>query len=136
MNIRDIPEDERPVEKGISMGMGALSNPELIAILLGSGNREKSAIGLAEEIIASDKAGIGYLSELTPEELMEFTGVGEKKAARITAAIELGKRISTKPKAEALISESECKGTTFFSYMQIFFYFLCIFCISECNLFL
>ena len=106
MNIKDIPMDERPIEKGISMGIATLSNSELIAILLGSGTREKSAIGLAEEIIASDKAGIGYLSELTPEELMEFSGVGEKKAARIAAAVELGKRISTKPKGKKIRIEN------------------------------
>lgn len=96
--MKNIPEEERPVEKSISKGIESLSNSEILAVLLGSGTKEKSAIGLAEDIIASDVNGIAYLAEITPEELMKFQGVGEMKAARITAAIELGKRISTRPK--------------------------------------
>lgn len=106
MNMKDIPEEERPVEKSISMGVGTLSNSELVAVLLGSGNREKSAIGLAEEIISSDSNGICFLAEATASELMNFSGVGEKKAARLVAAIELGKRISTKPKDKRIKIES------------------------------
>lgn len=95
MKIKNLPPTERPVEKCISYGIESLSNYELLAILLGSGNREKSAIGLAEEIIARDKSGIRYLMDTSIEELMQISGVGEKKAARIAAALELGKRISS-----------------------------------------
>lgn len=94
MNILELPASERPVEKVMSMGVGSLSNSELLAVILGSGAREKSAIHLAEEIISKNADGISYLAESSAEELMEVNGVGEKKAARILCAVELGKRIS------------------------------------------
>ena len=97
MKIKSLPQDERPVEKTMSQGVGTLSNSELLAVLLGTGTREKSAIGLAEDIIASDSRGISWLAESSAEELMRLNGVGRFKAARIMAAVELGKRISAAP---------------------------------------
>ena len=55
MKIKALPESERPVEKTIRCGVSALSNSELVAILLGSGTRDKSAIGLAEDIISRER---------------------------------------------------------------------------------
>jgi len=100
MKIKSLPQSERPVEKSMSQGIGRLSNPELLAILLGTGTREKSAIGLAEDIIAADRRGISYLAESSVEELMKINGVGQFKAARVMAAVELGKRISTSPRSK------------------------------------
>lgn len=97
MKIKSLPRDERPVEKSISQGVGRLSNSELLAILLGTGNRGKSAIGLAEDIISADSRGISWLSESSAEELMKINGVGRFKAARVMAAVELGRRISSIP---------------------------------------
>lgn len=97
MKIKSLPQDERPVEKSISQGTGSLSNAELLAILLGTGTRTKSAIGLAEDIISADSRGISWLAESSAEELMEINGVGRFKAARIMAAMELGRRISAIP---------------------------------------
>ena len=98
MKIKALPESERPVEKTIRCGVSALSNSELVAILLGSGTRDKSAIGLAEDIISRDSKGISYLAESSAQELMSVNGVGRSKAARVLAAVELGKRISTAPR--------------------------------------
>lgn len=106
MKIKALPKDERPVEKAISKGASALSNSEILAILLGSGTREKSAIGLAEDIIAKDKSGISYLTESSVQELMSISGIGQSKAARLIAAVELGKRISTAPRAKRMGVES------------------------------
>ena len=97
MKIKSLPRDERPVEKSISQGVGRLSNSELLAILLGTGTREKSAIGLAEDIISADSRGISWLAESSAEELMKINGVGRFKAARILAAAEFGRRISSVP---------------------------------------
>ena len=106
MKIKSLPRDERPVEKTLCKGASALSNSELLAILLGSGTRDKSAIGLAEDIISKDKAGISYLAESSVQELMSISGIGQSKAARIMAAVELGKRISTAPRVKRMGVES------------------------------
>lgn len=106
MKIKALPRSERPVEKTITKGAAALSNSELLAILLGSGTREKSAIGLAEDIISKDKSGISYLAESSVQELMSINGVGQSKAARVVAAVELGKRISTAPRVKRMGVES------------------------------
>lgn len=94
MKIKSLPETERPIEKSIYEGVERLSNTELLAVLLSSGTREKSAIGLAEDIISHSPEGISYLACCSHEELMKISGVGPAKAARIIAAVELGKRIS------------------------------------------
>ena len=65
--------------------------------MINSGTREKSAVALAEEILAQDRSGIGYLRESSVQELMNIKGIGSSKAARIMAAVELGKRIASTP---------------------------------------
>ncbi len=102
MKIKELPREERPVEKSLIQGVSVLSNPELIAVLLGSGTKDKSAIRIAEEILATEERGITYLAESVPEELMRISGVGEKKAARLMAAVELGKRISSQPREKKI----------------------------------
>lgn len=119
MKIKMLPQEERPVEKVMFKGVSCLSNAELIAILLGSGTREKSAIGLAEEILTADSSGISYLTECSMQELMKINGVGIIKAARIMAGIELGKRISAKPKERKIqIHASEDVANLFMEDMR------------------
>lgn len=96
MKIKALPEEERPMEKGLYLGMECLSNTELLALLINSGTREKSAIALAQEVIGQGE-GIFRLRELSPQELMAIPGIGRGKAARILAALELGKRVSARP---------------------------------------
>lgn len=102
MKIKMLPQEERPVEKAVFSGVSALTNTELMAVLLGSGNKEKSAIGLAEEILSCSDEGITYLAGMSVHELMKINGVGETKAVRLLAGIELGRRISAKPKEKRL----------------------------------
>lgn len=107
MKIKTLPQYERPVEKCLSSGVESLSNGELIALLINSGTREKSAVDLAEEVLAKDESGIGYLRESSPEELMTVKGIGGSKAARIMAAVELGKRIASRPVQKGMKIEDD-----------------------------
>ena len=93
MKIKELPPCERPVEKLFSHGKAALSNAELIGVLLGSGTSEVSAVSLAENVI-SLAGGLRGLSELDCEELTGIRGIGPKKAASIVCAMELARRVS------------------------------------------
>lgn len=92
--IKDLPLNERPREKLYRYGVKSLSNSELIAVIIRTGNKGDTAIQLAERIISLDDRGIGFLSDATIEELTDVKGIGNCKAAQLLAAIELGKRIS------------------------------------------
>lgn len=96
MKIKALPAEERPMEKGLYQGMEVLSNTELLALVINSGTKQQSAIGLAEDIICRS-GSIAALRDLSAQELMEIPGIGPGKASRILAALELGKRISAKP---------------------------------------
>lgn len=100
--IRNLPSEERPREKLIQHGAESLSNPELLAILIGSGTKEVSAIMLANRILALEEEGISYLTNCLPEELSGIPGMGMAKSCQIIAAIELGKRIATRPKGKRI----------------------------------
>ena len=92
--IKDLPISERPREKLYSQGVEALSNAELLAIIIRTGSREDTAIDLARRILSLDNRGIAHLSDVTIEELMEVKGIGDSKACQIIAAIEIGKRLN------------------------------------------
>ena len=100
--IKELPSEERPREKLIQYGADTLSNTELLAILIGSGTKEVSAIMLANRILALEEEGISYLTNCLPEELSGIPGMGMAKSCQIIAAIELGKRIATKPKEKRI----------------------------------
>lgn len=92
ISIKNWKADDRPREKLFSKGCTALSDAELVAILIGSGNREESAVGLAKRILASVENNLQALAKLSVEDLMVFKGIGEAKAISIVTALELGKR--------------------------------------------
>ena len=92
--IKELPSTERPREKLYIHGPQALSNEELIAILIRTGDKNNSAIDLARQVLSKDERGLVYLRDTTLQELMDTKGIGECKAAQILAAIEIGKRIS------------------------------------------
>ncbi len=91
-SIKEWAADDRPREKMLSKGKKALSDAELIAILLGSGSNDKSAVELAREMLSDNHGSLAMLSRLNTKELMRYKGVGEAKAVCITAALELGNR--------------------------------------------
>lgn len=89
--ITDWAEDDRPREKLMLKGKSALSDAELIAILIGSGSRNESAVDLSKRILVS-AGGINSLAKLSVSQLTKFKGIGEAKAITIIAALELGRR--------------------------------------------
>jgi DNA repair protein RadC len=98
ITIKELPADERPREKLLRYGCQFLSNGELLAILIGTGTRDRSALSVAERILAMEETGISYLTDCTPEELCRIEGMGIAKSCKVVAAIELGKRIAQRPR--------------------------------------
>jgi DNA repair protein RadC len=92
LTIKSWALDDRPREKLIAKGKLALSDAELIAILIGSGNRQESAVDLSKRILNSVDGNINNLAKLSIEKLTTFKGIGEAKAISIITALELGKR--------------------------------------------
>ena len=90
--IKAWAEDDRPREKLLLKGRSALSDAELLAILMGSGSKNESAVDLAKRILRQSNDNLIELSRLGVSELIKFKGVGEAKAISIIAAMELGKR--------------------------------------------
>jgi DNA repair protein RadC len=90
MSIRDWPEGERPREKLLARGCAALSDAELLALLLGSGSRGKDAVALGRELLANAGSLGGLLGQ--PEQQLRANGLGPAKRARIVAALELARR--------------------------------------------
>ena len=86
-------QDDRPREKLINHGKKTLSDAELIAIILGSGSRNESAVQLSQRILASLSNNLFNLSRLSLADLSKFKGVGHAKAAGLLAALELGSRV-------------------------------------------
>lgn len=91
--ISDLPESERPREKMYKMGPKALSNAELLAIILRTGIKNQSALNLAYKILSKHN-GLRFLVNTTVEELSQIDGIGLAKATQLMAAAELGRRIS------------------------------------------
>jgi DNA repair protein RadC len=95
MHIKELPASERPREKMLYYGAGSLSNSELLALVLRTGTGEKSAVQLAEELIAYADANIGTLGAAEVRELTQIGGVGEAKACSVVAAMELSRRMTS-----------------------------------------
>jgi DNA repair protein RadC len=91
-SIKNWSEDERPREKLLQKGASSLSDSELMGILISSGNKEKSAIDLAREVLALAHNNLRELGRLSVTELQKIKGIGEAKAITIAAAMELGRR--------------------------------------------
>lgn len=104
--INQWAEDDRPREKFLIKGKSSLSDSELLAILIGSGSRNESAVQLCQRILASANNNLNYLSRLSVQQLMQFKGVGEAKAISIASALELGKRRQNESASELKIITS------------------------------
>jgi len=91
-SIKNWSQDDQPREKLRDKGKAALSDAELVAILIGSGSRNESAVDLCKRILASVNNNLNELGKLSLKQLMDFKGIGEAKAISIAAAMELGRR--------------------------------------------
>ncbi|WP_028122645.1 RadC family protein [Epilithonimonas tenax] len=94
MNLKSLAEDDRPREKFLLKGKSAVSDSELLAIIMGSGNRDESAVELARRILNSVENNWHRLSQLSLQDLMKYKGIGEAKAISIVTALEIGNRRS------------------------------------------
>lgn len=92
LGIKSWAEEDRPREKLLLKGKQNLTDAELLAIVLGSGSRNETAVGLAQRMMGSVENNLEKLSRLTLKELMTFKGVGEAKAITLAAVMELGRR--------------------------------------------
>ena len=121
MIIRELPTEERPREKLISLGSSVVSNAELLAILIGTGTKDRSALDLATALLAAEEDGLGNLAGSTPEEICRISGMGIAKACRIIAAFELGRRLATRPlPGRVLITSPDSIADLFMEEMRYY----------------
>lgn len=92
LTIKQWNEEDRPREKLVLKGINSLSDAELIAILIGSGNRKESAVELSKKILSHFNNNLNQLAKTTLNDLQKFNGIGEAKAISIITALEIGKR--------------------------------------------
>lgn len=114
-SIKNWSQDDQPREKLRDKGKSALSDAELVAILIGSGNREESAVALCKRILAGVDNNLSELGKLSIKQLMAFKGIGEAKAIGIVAALELGRR---RRGEEALVKKKITSSVSVFELMQ------------------
>ena len=114
-SIKDWSEDDRPREKLLAKGRSVLSDAELVALLISSGNRNESAVALSKRILAASENNLVELGKLSIPDLMQFNGIGEAKAVAIAAALELGRRRSG---GAALSRKQISSSTSVFEILQ------------------
>lgn len=114
-SIKNWSQDDQPREKLRDKGKAALSDAELVAILIGSGSRDESAVTLCQRILASVDNNLSELGKLSIKQLMDFKGIGEAKAITIAAALELGRR---RRGEEALNKKKITSSASVFELMQ------------------
>jgi DNA repair protein RadC len=114
-SIKNWSQDDQPREKLLYKGKSTLSDAELVAILIGSGNREESAVALCKRILASVDNNLSQLGKLSIRQLTEFKGIGEAKAITIIAALELGRR---RRGEDALENDKITSSKSVFEMMQ------------------
>ena len=92
LSIKQWAEEDRPREKMLKLGLAALSNAELMAILIGSGNTSESAVELSRRILSDFKNNLDAIGKSSVDQLTAYNGIGEAKSINILAALELGRR--------------------------------------------
>lgn len=105
--IKKLPENMRPREKLLRSGETALSDAELLAILIKEGTSGLSALELAQQILAAHEGSLRFLRDASIEELTCHPGIGPAKAALLKAAVEIGRRISTDVKQKLVIKSPD-----------------------------
>lgn len=105
-SIKNWALDDRPREKLLAKGAAALSNSELLAILLNNGSKNKSAVEMAREILKIGNDNLNELGKLTLSDFKQVKGVGQAKSIIIAAALELGRRRQASPTLEKIVVRS------------------------------
>lgn len=119
MSIKFLAKDDRPREKFLQKGKSSLSDSELLAIVMGSGNKDETAVELARRILSSVGNNWDALSLLSIKDLMKFKGIGEVKALSIITALEIGRRRMRQEISEkTTISNSNNAYTIFKAYLS------------------
>lgn len=113
--IKNWAESDRPREKLLQKGKAALSDAELLAILIGSGSRNESAVDLCRKILSDAGDSLNELGKLTVDQLLRYRGIGEAKAVAIAAAMELGRRRRSE---EALEKKKISSSASVFELLQ------------------
>ena len=114
-SIKNWSQDDQPREKLLYKGKAALSDAELVAILISSGNREESAVALCKRILSSTDNNLSALGKMSIKQLTAFKGIGEAKAISIIAALEIGRR---RRGEEALQKKKITSSKSVFELMQ------------------
>ncbi|MCL4146198.1 UNVERIFIED_CONTAM: hypothetical protein GTU68_012204 [Idotea baltica] len=114
-SIKSWKEDDRPREKLLLKGKASLSDAELVAILIASGNKGESAVDLSKRILTFTNNNLNELGKLTVNDLTQFKGIGEAKAITIITALELGRRRRLE---EALVKPKISSSKAVFEIMQ------------------
>ena len=92
MKIKELCVDERPREKMLSKGAGAMTNAELLAILIGSGTKKENVLEVANRLLSTGEGKLSRIASMDPSEVMAMDGIGKGRYSSIAAAFELGKR--------------------------------------------
>lgn len=106
LNIKQWAEEDQPREKLLLKGKAALSNAELIGILIGSGTREHNAVDLAKIVLEENNNDLNQVARLSVQDLTKFNGIGEARAINIVSALELGRRRQTNVEEASRITSS------------------------------
>ncbi len=114
-SIKHWAEDDRPREKLLAKSPTALSNSELLAILINNGTRSRSALDLAKDILKLGKDNLNELGRLTVKDLQKVGGIGPAKAVTIAAALELGRR---RQAAESLVKPAVSSSSAVAEYLR------------------
>ncbi len=127
--IRDVPLEERPRERVLREGVQALSNQELLAVILRNGTRTESVLQLSARLL-HDFQGLYHLKDATVEELRNVKGIGQVKAIELLATIEFGRRLSRLPQQERYVIRSPEDGAGYLMEEMRFLtqeHFICLY---------
>lgn len=105
LTMKELPESERPYEKALDQGLGALSHAELLAIILTTGRGGETAVQMAQKLLLASE-GLAGLLEASPQELQAIPGIGKVKSIRVLAAVELGQRAASQRQVQDRASAS------------------------------
>lgn len=100
--IKELPASERPYEKFLSLGASGLSDADLLAIIIKTGTKDRSAVDIAQEILSGRHGNLLNLYEMSYDELIQISGIGQIKAIQLKAVAELSMRISKAKRARSI----------------------------------